>query len=170
MATFSGNFNKIMKAVNQKIRDDIPPMLAVTARNFVLDNFKKEAWQGETEEPWKPRKDTNNKKELLVATGEGKNSINAHSEPYKAIISVGGGDFSYMKYHNSGSNEVTTQNVKAFTRKIKKGKHKGKEQNVRAFTRTVRHNLPRRQFIGRSPVLIKELKEIVIDELNKLNK
>ncbi|CEN39350.1 hypothetical protein [Capnocytophaga cynodegmi] len=170
MATFSGNFNKIMEAVNQKIRDDIPPLLAGTVRNFVLENFEKEAWQGETEQPWAKRKDTQNTKKILIASGEGKESMKLHIQEYKAIISIGGGDFSYMKYHNSGSNETTTQNVKAFTRKIKKGKHRGKEQNVKAFTRTVRHNLPKRQFIGRSPVLIQELKEIATEELNKLNK
>lgn len=170
MATFSGNFNKIKEALDQKLKEDIPPMLANALRNFADENFYKEAWQGETEEAWKPRKDTNSKKKLLIATGQGKNSIKAHTEPYKAIIAVGGGNQTYMNYHNTGSNEVTTQNVKAFTRKIKKGKHKGKEQNVKAFTRTVRHNLPKRQFIGRSPVLIQELIEIVKEEINKINK
>lgn len=168
MATFSGNFNKIKEAIDQKLRDDIPPMLAVTARNFVLDNFEKEAWQGETEKPWAKRKDTQNQRKLLVDTGKGKGSIKAHSQAYKAIVSVGGGDFSYMKAHNFGSDEVVQENVNAFTRKIKKGKHKGKEQNVRAFTRTVKRNLPKRQFIGKSPVLMQELKEVIIDELNKL--
>lgn len=70
----------------------------------------------------------------------------------------------YASIHNEGGKMNVTQNVNAFTRKVK-----GKNQNVRAFSRKMNFTMPKRQFIGDHPMVRKSIETIVDAEFKKLN-
>jgi phage gpG-like protein len=160
-----------------------PGMLGNVAVNFFLDRFKAQNWIGNTTEPWKQRKANkgrNQGRAILVQSGRLRRSIRITK--ISELTAVIGSDVPYAKAHNEGFRG--TVNVKAYTRH-KYGKEKtgtgkftksGKERTktvqritgsgqVKAHTRKM--NLPRRQFMGSSPVLENQLKRKLLAELLK---
>lgn len=160
-----------------------PGMMGNMAVNFFIDSFNRQGWQGYTLERWvkrKAKKDRRPGRAILVDSGRLRRSIR--------IVRAGigeveiGTDVPYAKAHNEGFRGVVT--VKAHTRnrysssKVGTGKFtkKGKERlktvqtvsgsiDVRQFTRKM--NLPKRQFMGYSPVLEKQITRQLAAELIK---
>jgi phage gpG-like protein len=177
------NFNlKATEAHFKQVLLYAPAMLGNDAVNFFLDNFKRQGWLGNRLEPWKKRK--RNKKRpgraILVDSGRLRRSIRITSI-HAGTVTIGT-DVPYAKAHNEGFRGVV--NVKAHTRgkyaksKVGTGKltKKGKERmktvtsktgegTVKAHTRKV--NMPRRQFMGSSPYLTKQLQRRLQAELMK---
>ncbi len=118
-------------------------------------NFERKGFFGDK---WTPRKNTKGKGTLLHVTGKMRRSI-------RAGITGRGVRFTsplpYTGLHNQGGK--FTQNVKAHTKKIKKGKNKGKTYSVRSHTRTL--TMPQRQFIGDHPKVQEAIKAIIYENL-----
>lgn len=176
MATFSGNMEIIRQRLAQKLQE-LPVILGEEVVNFSHENFDKQAWQGENDQPWAKRKNPTKwgKKDeenraILVKTGAGRRSVRVvRVEKYKIIIGAGGEVAPYMKVHNYGSQGVVNQTVRPFTRKLKSGKM----ANVKGFSRTIYQNIPKRQFIGgenETPKLKERLQNIIKEELNEIFK
>jgi phage gpG-like protein len=160
-----------------------PGMLGNTAVNFFLDRFRGQNWIGSTTEPWRKRKINNKQSQgraLLIKSGRLRRSIRITR--ISGLTVVIGTDVPYAKAHNEGFRG--TVKVAAFTRH-KYSKHSvgsgkfnksGSERmktvqkfsgdiQVKAHTRRV--NLPRRQFMGYSPYLEKQLQRQLLNELIK---
>ncbi|MDO5106128.1 phage virion morphogenesis protein [Capnocytophaga sp.] len=176
MATFSGNMELIRQRLAQKLQE-LPVILGEEVVNFSLENFDKQAWQGETEKPWAKRKNPTKwgkrdeeKRAILVKTGAGRRSIRVvRTEQYKVFIGAGGEVAPYMRLHNYGFQGNVNQNVRPFQRKLKNGK----VSNVSGFSRTINQNIPKRQFIGgenEAPRLKERLQKVVREELNQIFK
>ena len=168
-----------------------PGMLGNDAVNFFLDRFRYQNWLGNTTEPWKARKAVtrwgktprNNGRALLIDSGRLRRSIRITS--VHAMQVTIGTDVPYAKAHNEGMRLGLIQQVKQHERKktklgIVKTTHlktrtkiqygrmdTGDRIVVHAHTRRIDQNIPRRQFMGNSPVLAKQLQRRLQAELLK---
>ncbi len=161
--------------VNQLIREkinglvrELPIIIGNEAKLFAVENFQRQEWRGKTVEKWKPRKDENNQKALLVDNSHLFNSVeNAVVTPTgKGRVTVTIGGTRYGRVHNYGFKGKVTQNVKPFTRRAKNGK----PIKVKGFTRTVNMNIPKRQFIGNfkeSPMMKRRILSVIKKDLEQ---
>jgi phage gpG-like protein len=164
MATLN-NIEKILQAKLQKAVNKLPTILVNEAVNWTKENFSRQGFPGQSFNSWPPRASNairNKGRALLVNTGRLKRSIRIISTgPLQAKF---GTDVPYAAAHNNGFKG--TVNVKAHQRnkigniRVSTGKtgqpFKNKKtitgvSNIKAHQRHM--NLPRRRFIGYSPVL-----------------
>ena len=145
-----------------------PAMLGNDAVNFFLDSWKRQAWLGDTLEPWQPRRNVNwggrknNKgRAILVQSGRLRRSIRITS--IQGLRVTIGTDVPYARAHNEGLRLGEIQQVKGFTRK----KPLGGTTTVKPFTRRINQNIPKRQFMGDSPYLSKLLERRLKAEFMK---
>jgi phage gpG-like protein len=167
----------------KQVLQTAPGMLGNIAVNFFLDRFRYQNWLGATTEPWQQRKRNKGRnagRAILIQSGRLRRSIRITK--LSGLTVTIGSDAPYARVHNEGFKG--TVNVKAHTRnrygKFKEGTGRftktGKERmktvqritstgQVKAYTRKM--NLPRRQFMGQSPVLTTQLKRKLLAELMK---
>lgn len=167
MATAEQVYQQIQQRLAQTIRE-LPAIVANEAVNFTLDNFEREAWLGNTSEPWQKRKNPTKwgkrdetDRALLVKTGKLKRSIRSRTEEDRAFLIAGGADVPYARVHNEGFKGKVTQQVDEHLRRNKKGGF----SRVSAFTRTINQNIPRRKFMGgegESPYLKAKIRRAAI--------
>jgi hypothetical protein len=159
----------------------LPVLIGNEAKNFALDNFKRQGFLGDTFEPWRRRK---SKKEggraLLVKSGRMRRGLRVQQANWDGVIIAD--DVPYAKAHNEGFNGKV--NVKAHQRnkfartKVGSGKFtkSGKERiktvqsisgssMVKQHTRQMR--IPRRRFIGKSQYLMNRLQRIAVAHILK---
>lgn len=155
-----------------------------TAVNFFQDRFRQKGFIDTAYQPWADRKPPKGKKKargsLMVVTGRLKNSIK-RGQTTADSVSVGT-DVPYAKPLNEGSRELVS--VKPHKRQaIRKTKVKGSyngtankqktktidllgsRHNVKGYTR--KNNLPKRQFIGESNLLMRRLEANLIRALEQ---
>lgn len=128
----------------------LPQVMGNEALNFVLDNFKKQGFQGTGFQKWRLRKNPTKwgpvkrpGRSVLVDSGRLRNSGRI---AFMTGESVGlQWDVPYAKAHNEGLTIGQIQTVKSFTRK--------NGQDVIAHNRRVTQRLPKRKFVGDSPIL-----------------
>lgn len=162
----------------------LPRKIAVVAVNFSKDRFKQQNWLDSATKKWEPRKSKTKKKSssraILVKTGRLRRSIRATSITDKQIII--GTDVPYAQVHNEGGTGEITQKVgahsrqahsrKSYTtrdgRRVKAGTVK--EHAVQAFTRKRKINIPKRQFIGPSQTLNKQVGDLIKREFDTVLK
>jgi len=123
-----------------------------TAKNFFVENFRKQGFDDKTVQRWKPRKRTTYKtksgkvvddttRAILVKTGDLRRSI--IRVPNKAALNVKiQTDLIYAKVHNDG---------------LRAGRGKG-------------FKMPKRQFIGDSYNLNEKVKAVIVKRLDKVFK
>lgn len=160
-----------------------PGMLGNDAVNFFLDRFKYQNWLDSSTESWRARKRNigrNKGRALLIQSGRLRRSIRITR--INGLTAYIGSDVPYARAHNEGFKG--TVQVKAHSRNVykpekvatgkltKTGKMRMKTvqrlsgtNQVRAHTR--RMNIPRRQYMGYSPILEKQLQRRLQAELLK---
>lgn len=182
-----------LREVEQHFRNVLlyaPGMLGNDAVNFFVDSFRKQGWQGASFEPWVKRKAVtrwgktprNNGRAILVDSGRLRRSIRITS--VHAMNVTIGTDVPYAKAHNEGLRLGFIQNVRSYTRKVTKlgitkktqlktrtkvefGRVQTGETTVKAHKRKVDMKIPKRQFMGYSPVLDTQLRRRLTAELMK---
>lgn len=138
----------------KEVIDRAPRELGIDAVNFFQDSFKEQAWRGATREPWPARKVSNWGKKVsagrsvLIKSGRLKRSIRVTSSSSEQTVV--GTDVPYARVHNEGFKGPVKQTVKPFTRR--------NGQQVKGFNRTINQNIPRRKYMGESPVLTAQLR------------
>ena len=146
-----------LKGAEQKARkalENAVVEIGNTAKNFFVENFRKQGFDDKTVQRWKPRKRTTYKtksgrivndttRAILVKTGDLRRSI--IRVPNRSALNVKiQTDLPYAKIHNEGLMG------KAF------GKHPFK--------------MPKRQFIGDSYNLNEKVKAVIVKRLDKVFK
>jgi phage gpG-like protein len=124
-----------------------------TAKNFFVENFRKQGFDDKVVSKWKPRKrstyrtksgrvvnDTN--RAILVKTGDLRRSIIRNPENRQALSVKISTDLIYAKVHNDG---------------LRAGRGKG-------------FIMPKRQFIGESYNLNEKIKGVLVKRLDKVFK
>ncbi len=176
------DFNNKIDALD-RVAAELPKRCGVVALNFIHDRFKAQNWIGYYAEPWKRRKNPtkwgkvkrNSGRALLVDTRRLQRSIRLETATQEHIIIAT--NEPYAKAHNEGFRGTVQQNVKQHTRKrtrparTKTGKKSKREvvgsSTVKAHKRTIRQNIPRRQFMGESPYLLKAIEREVTAQFMK---
>lgn len=166
----------------------IPQRAATLAVNFSKERFRAQCWVDNTSQPWAKRRAVRwGRKEragraLLVDSGRLKRSIRKVLVDPEVIII--GTDAPYARVHNEGFRGKVTQKVRSHKRAVTKlgaiqgkelkrstrvsfGRVKRGEATVKAYSRTIRVNIPKRQFIGPSAVLDRQLQRMMTVEITK---
>lgn len=168
----------------------LPAKVANKARNFFVDSFRRQGFLGSSGlEAWPARKAADNGKSrgILVQTGALRRSMMATHTINTAKVAVVGPAKRYAGIHNNGgevknkggqpymvlpANKVSTGIRRRFPRKgdkvivfLKKRPSYGK--NVR-FTKPFTFTMPKRQFIGNSTVLDRQLLVMANKDLRKI--
>lgn len=163
----------------QKLKELVaiyPKLIGNEAVNFFKSNFDKEGWQGETFEKWPSRKREtrlSTGKPILFSSGTLKRSIQVKSTSESEVVVGTAGQIPYARIHNEGGQITQAARSETFVRnRFKKAPKRGQFRRGvkpgKGFTfrdRTI--NIPKRQFMGDSPVLRARLKEMAINEIKK---
>lgn len=176
--------NNIGPILQQKLRQavrELPTVLVNEAVNWTKDNFTRQGWPGTGFERWQarsPKTKRNKGRAILVDTGYLKRSIRKIS--ISEMQATFGTDAPYARAHNNGFKG--TVNVRAH-RRAKIGKVKlssGKDgttrskQGITGYGQVKAHqrkmNMPRRRFIGYSPVLQSILRRKAIVHIGRILK
>lgn len=152
-----------------KLYPRLPKIAGVVAVNFSKERFRSQNWLNNSTEPWQARKrNTKGKRGVLIKSGRLKRSIRVvKTTPNSATI---GTDVPYAQIHNEGGRVNVTQSVSKHTRKAHSRRRKGrketvKEHTVKAHSRKVNFIMPRRQFMGQSAVLDKQIERTLTAKL-----
>ena len=177
------DFEKLAHASLRKF----PLLAGNTGRNFFLARFNAQNWIDNMTEPWKKRKPGSKRNEgraILTDTGRLKRGTRIKQADWSAVIV--GNDVPYADPNNRGVNATVTVNLQTriASRKVgtKELKLRGKQRRVRIGGRKVKirgashqvsmhmrkMNLPKRQFIGNSAYLNRNINREFIYELNKI--
>lgn len=175
----------------EKAHVGIVAKAATIAVNFSKDRFRQQNWVGNTTQPWKRRKTVTgkgskrkNSRAILVQTGALKRDVHKiYVGNTSAIIGTSNLTGAYAKAHNEGFKGTVT--VKAHTRKryhtvtetykTKKGNDRTRSRRainsslaaIKVKAHSLKMNLPKRQFIGNSPVLDNQIQRMMTAEYLK---
>lgn len=156
----------------------LPTLIGNQMVNFALDNFRMQGYQDHKFEPWKTRKGDKSKKPraLLIKTGRLRRGIKFRVTSSSVTLF---NDVPYAAVHNFGGainraerSETFIRNRHAKTRggknPVRKGQFKRGTTAGEGFSfKSYSYNMPKRQFIGRSPVLLTQLRNTTITHVNK---
>lgn len=175
-----------LRADAQRLRQTLltlPIKVGDTAVLFSKQRFREQSWVDYATEPWKRRKTgakRNTGRAILMSTGRLRRSIRIMRTTRDSVTI--GSDVPYARVHNEGFMGIV--GVKGHTRtkwvktKIETGKltpkgnksmrtmtTAGGEYTVKAHNRKM--NMPRRQFMGSSKVLDKQVTRLITAEIMK---
>jgi phage gpG-like protein len=172
-----------IKAMEQNVKatlKKLPKLVSNDVVNFTKDNFRRQGFLGEALERWPARKKKtkwgntprNSGRAILVDSGKLRRANRITQADWQAIVIANA--MPYAKAHNNGLRVEVTQNVKAHKRKLGKGIYSVKTKkerksiiNVTAHKRKVKMNLPKRQFIGDSPYLRRNIQRTIAIQIQK---
>jgi len=173
-----------LKNILDRIKAQRPVLvnkMAATALVFIDQNFQKGGFQGATFEPWQKRADKKDQSRpiLMKSTALRRSPFKSYSDAEKAIITS---SLPYSKIHNEGGMipHPMRDTILNFA-KDRAGKlHLGKVRtiNQQRGISTIRRatigahstQMPKRQFMGRSPVLDQQIKAMFKKEVPLLFK
>ncbi|MCT4613601.1 MAG: phage virion morphogenesis protein [Marinifilaceae bacterium] len=143
-----------------KLYPKLPKHAGVLAVNFFKDRFRQQNWINHNTKPWKARSRDINKRGILIKSGRLKRSIRVTKTTPESVEI--GTDVPYAQIHNEGGTINTVVKVSTHTRDAHTRKRKGRTEKVREHTvsshsRKVNIRIPKRQFIGKSAVLEKQI-------------
>lgn len=189
----NNNFTVPIQILEQRFKiviNRLPVLVGNEVVNFALDNFKRQAWLGETVQPWQKRKDPTKwgmkvkrpGRALLVDSGRLRRSIRVISHTLNSVTV--GSDVPYAQAHNNGVRLGEIQTVKAFERKVhtvakvssikthrtSNPKVQTGVVHVKEFKRRIDQHIPARRFLGNSPYLNARLQRIVSAEILRATK
>lgn len=146
------------------VKRRLPLMLGNEATNFFRDSFRRQGWKDRFTEMWRARNpkyaQRNQGRAILMNTGRLRNSIRLIK--YSFALTEIGTDVPYAAAHNWGFKGRV--NVPKHQRRSRDGSY----HEVQAHSRQM--NMPRRQFMGNSDSLEKELERIIESEIDKIFK
>jgi phage gpG-like protein len=175
--------NPLEKPINhmlanwQALKPVLVKKMGATALVFIDDNFRKQGFQGDTFEPWTPRQSSKDPQRPILI---GKGTAHLRRSPFisysDAEIVIITSSLPYSRIHNEGGEIAHPEHsaILNFTGqegKLKLGKVRtiGQQRKIKEIRRATvgAHTgvMPKRQFMGPSPVLTARLKEMIGKEL-----
>jgi hypothetical protein len=174
----------IIKAVEQRVREclkTLPKHVANDVVNFTKDNFRRQGFLGDSLQMWPKRKKVtkwgktprNNGRGILIDTGKLRRANRITKADWSSITIIN--SMPYAKAHNEGLRVGLIQQVKAHRRKRAQNNLLGARGKkiasgvtfVKAHKRRVMMNLPKRQFIGDSPYLRRNIQRTIALQIQK---
>lgn len=124
----------------------LPIVVGNEVVNWSKESFKRQGFTDASLAPWRKRKGNNKKgkgRALLVQSGRLRRSIRVIRSTGNSVVV--GSDVPYARVHNEGFTGIQT--VKG---------HSRKNSQVKSFTRQM--NMPKRQFLGNSSLMVERIK------------
>lgn len=153
----------------QEIFKNISPKVAQKARAFFLQSFIKQGFTDASFIPWVKRVDTLPHKTLQQSLTL-KNSLRiAEQSPERVVISAGE-KLNYAAIHNEGGT-ITVRVTEKMRKYFWAMYYKTQDSRYKWMALTEKGNLtihiPKRQFIGESYTLDKQLEKLIIEEIHR---
>lgn len=154
----------------------VPTLVGNEAVNFFKDNFTKQGFQGQSFSPWPARKKETKKslgKPILIQSGDLERSIQVKNKDANSVVVGTAGQIPYAQIHNEGGIIHQAARSETFVRnRYKKGINTGKfKKGVKAgkgLTFKERDIvIPKRQYMGDSPILRERINKTLLDEFKK---
>ena len=166
------NLKKKLRLLQRAKANHMPRLIANMAKNHFLEGFRKGAKKGggqtdDSSSGWDRRKKEtrqSRRRSILVKEGDLRKSIKVIAATWEKII-VGSREIPYAEIHNEGGIINATQSVPAHTRRSR-----GQVSLVKEHTRRMKSRIPKREFIGKSKKLERQIKNLVVKELDKILK
>lgn len=148
--------------------DRFPTLAANHARNFFDKSWTNKGFTDSSLETWKPVRDKGGreKERPLVQTGRLRRSL-------RTLPGVVYTDVEYAAIHNEGGTITRHARSELFVRnRISKGKRKGKFKKGTTAGQGLTfkessHTMPKRQFMGPSVTLDRELEDLAVDLISQ---
>jgi phage virion morphogenesis family len=160
------------ESMAREIFKSISPKVAQKARAFFLQSFIKQGFTDTSFIPWVKRVDALPHK-LLSQSLTLKNSLRiAEQSPERVVISAGE-KLSYAAIHNEGGTitvKVTEKMRKYFWAMYYKTQNSRYKWMALTEKETLTIHIPKRQFIGESYTLDKQLENLLIEEILQAEK
>lgn len=160
------------ESMAREIFKNISPKVAQKARAFFLQSFIKQGFTDTSFIPWVKRVDALPHKTLQQSLTL-KNSLHiAEQSPEKVVISAGE-KLSYAAIHNEGGTitvKVTEKMRKYFWAMYYRTQDSRYKWMALTEKETLTIHIPKRQFIGESYTLDKQLEKLIIEEMLQAEK
>ena len=157
------------EAMAREIFKNISPKVAQKARAFFMQSFIKQGFTDASFIPWVRREDALPHKTLQQSLTL-KNSLRiAEQSPERVVISAGE-KLSYAAIHNEGGTitvKVTDKMRKYFWAMYYKTQNNRYKAMALTKKTSLTIHIPKRQFIGESYTLDKQLEKLIIEEIDK---
>lgn len=167
-------------AVQQEFNDlmrQMPTIVGKQAENFYKESFRRQGFLDVGVSKWPARKfprkrDQGKKKEgaILVASGDLRRSVKIRAKGTNYVRV--GSDLPYAQIHNEGGIIIGNANIRKHTREQKKAWGRMRRNptpvTVRAHTRKVRTTIDKRQFMGESVMLTRQLNATINLRLRRI--
>ena len=138
----------------------VPVRFGAAAVEHTKENFRQGGFVDDSLQKWPARKnDKDAGRGLLIGKGTAHLSRDTRVLAIDGLTVKVGTSLPYASVHNEGFKGDVQQNVSA---------HNRRGAAVSAFSRLIRQNIPQRQFLGKSRALYTKLRNILIEELNKI--
>jgi len=169
MKKFDQQLQAIFDKIERKI-DFVPQLIAETAVEHFQNALIKKEWNGKAYQPYKNKKQEPSRGSLMMRTGNLFRTIRPTLvTPDRVVISAGSSRIPYARVHNEGETvhrqaRTTIVTHKKFTRGKFKGKTLFARNNEKAsFSQKASigaysYTMPQRQFMGKSPALLRDIK------------
>lgn len=181
--TMSRN-DQLIRDMEQRLKGtlrSLPRLVGNEVVNFAKDSFRRQGWLGNSFEPWPARKSQskwgktprNKGRALLIDTGRLRRGTRVMNADWSGVRVAN--DVPYAKAHNEGMRLGIIQTVRAHRRKRQQNSITGARGKriasgvtfVRSHTRKVNQKLPKRQFLGNSPYLTRNIHRLISSQINK---
>jgi phage gpG-like protein len=170
------NNDQVVKQVEQRVKQmlkTLPAMVGNEVVNFAKDNFRRQGFLGDSFQPWKQRKTKtawgvtprNKGRAILIDTGKLRRGNRVERADW-SLITVANA-IPYARAHNEGVRLGVIQTVKEHNRKKGMSKMKAAFTTVKQHKRRINMNIPKRQFLGDSPYLRRNIQRIIASQINK---
>nr|WP_067054088.1 hypothetical protein [Mucilaginibacter sp. L294] len=171
MEDFDSKLNTFFGKFTNAVKQYIPNMIAETAVEHYKNALISKSWNGKAYAPYKNKKREPKKGSLMMRSMQLFNSIKPKSvTPGKVVISAGNSRVPYARAHNEGltiNHPARTENIirNRHTRgklgkmfggmgAFRKGTTSGQGLSFKAYS----VKMPQRQFMGKNPLLLGEIK------------
>lgn len=169
-------FNRIVTRL-ERLYPTLPGKAATIAINFTKERFREGGWRDSSLEKWDERKrqdnGARNNRGVLMDTGALKRSIRKGIvTPTRAKVLAGGYGIGYAQIHNEGGTVSGTAKVRTHQRRAFARTRAGRQEQVRAhrvsaYTRRFSYTMPKRQFLGDSFTLERDIQRMLIREIHR---
>ena len=168
-----------MLAAIERAKPYLLRQIGAQAVLFTLNNFRLQKFNAPGETSWQKRAKTDKGRpgrNILVDSGHLQNSI--HDEYHGDTVRIATGNIPYAKIHNEGGDirHPSRQAILSFkgaegSFKLAKTQTESQQRKITTLRRGtigahVTH-MPRRHFLGPSPVLDEQIKELLVVQLQK---
>lgn len=173
------DFRKLSKEL-KKFWEQVPTIAGAKAVAYFKESFRRQGWaENGSLKPWKKRAiaEKGRRRAILIKSGRLRRSIRIIKKTKDFVVV--GTDVPYAQIHNEGGTISETVRVPAFRRKAHKVKghknrgrkikaHRRKAAKVKSHSREINITLPRRQFIGQSPDVMKSVERELFRKIDTI--